>query len=116
MIPERKVFDDGGFFHTGGLARFDGQKNMTACGRKKALTVNREGKNVYPEEVEQVIERCRTQVADYKMPRKIVIRHEPLERTSTMKIRRVVYAGTLDEREASGAAVLSDTEFADGPL
>jgi len=168
-----EVFDDEGFFHTGDLARFDDQKNMTVCGRKKALIVNREGKNIYPEEVEQVIERCpfvrdvivlgyhvggesgervgvivvpnvdamtewhkgvplsgaatdtflreeviescRTQVADYKMPRKIVIRHEPLERTSTMKVRRVVYAGTLDERGAADSAVLPDIEFADEP-
>jgi hypothetical protein len=29
-----------------------------------------------------------------------------------MKVRRVVYAGTLDERETSAAA-LSDPEFAD---
>lgn len=165
-----EVFDAEGFFHTGDLVRFDAKRNMTICGRKKALIVNREGKNIYPEEVEQVIqlcpfvkdvlvlgyraggesgervgaiivpdaeavtgwhkgvalsheateallreeviERCRAQVADYKMPRKIVVRHEALERTSTLKVRRVVYAGTLDEREASPAA-LSELDFAD---
>jgi len=119
--------------------------------------VNREGKNIYPEEIEQIIERspliqdvivlgyhgagetservgaivvpradvleqqcaaagwttdaqaedavrnevsalCRKHLADYKLPRKIIIRKEALERTSTMKVRRVTYAGALDER------------------
>jgi len=164
------VFDDAGFFHTGDLVRLDAKRNVTICGRKKALIVNREGKNIYPEEVEQVIEqcpfvqdvlvlgyrmgdesgervgailvpnveavtawhkgtplsdaaaeaflreevleRCRKQIADYKIPRKIVVLHTPLERTSTMKVRRVVYAGTLDEKDVSPAA-LSDAEFAD---
>ena len=40
---------------------------------------------------------CRASVADYKIPRKLQINFEPLERTPSMKIRRVVYAGTLDE-------------------
>jgi len=165
-----EVFDADGYFHTGDLVRFDDQKNMTICGRKKALIVNREGKNIYPEEVEQVIEKCpfvqdvvvlgyhvggesgervgailvpnaeavtawhkgvplsdaateaflreevhelcRKQVSDYKIPRKIVVRHEALERTSTMKVRRVTYAGTLDE-SGPGPAALPDPEFAD---
>jgi len=150
-----EVFDSDGFFHTGDLVRLDSQKNVTICGRKKALIVNREGKNIYPEEIEQVIERCplvrdvvvlgyriggesgervgaivvpdpdavtaqnknvplsesdsearvreavlaccRSHVAEYKMPRKIVVQPTPLERTSTLKVRRVLYAGSLDE-------------------
>ncbi len=186
-----EVIDAEGFFHTGDLARVDDQGNVTICGRRKALIVNREGKNIYPEEIEQVIERCpfvkdvivlgyqvagetgerigaivvpdgealadhqraavaarlgeavatrwraavaarlkgtggvaeerdapavwsrerieaqvrdavmalcREQLADYKRPRKMEFRTEPLDRTSTMKVRRVVYAGALDER------------------
>ncbi len=164
------AFDGDGYLLTGDLARFDGKKNMTICGRKKALIVNREGKNIYPEEVEQVIERCpfikdvlvlgyrmgqesgervgaiivpnteaitawhkglplspaaadaflreevleacRKQVADYKLPRKIVILSDPLERTSTLKVRRVVYASTLDE-QGPVHPPSSDSEFAD---
>ncbi len=187
-----EVIDADGYFHTGDLVRLDEHKNLTICGRRKALIVNREGKNIYPEEIEQVIERCpfvkdvivlgykvagetgervgalmvlddealdafqnapaaarwgeavaarwqakvaawrrrrggaaavedagrepawpreqreafvrdevarlcNEQLTDYKVPRKIEIRTEPLERTSTMKVRRVTYAGALDE-------------------
>jgi long-chain acyl-CoA synthetase len=183
-----EIIDADGFLHTGDLARFDDRKNLTICGRRKALIVNREGKNIYPEEIEQIIERCpyvkdiivlgyhvadetgerigaiivpdeealtakqseavaarrgeavaakwraavaarrgtaavekrppsiwseaqtqefvrsevmklcHDQLADYKLPRKIEFRQEPLERTSTMKVRRVVYDGALDEK------------------
>ena len=152
-----EIIDADGFFHTGDLVRFDAKGNVCICGRRKALIVNREGKNIYPEEIEQVIERypliqdvivlgyrgagetservgailvpnadaleqkrtekgwttdeqaedyihdkvlklCHDHLADYKLPRKIIIRKEALERTSTMKVRRVTYAGALDEK------------------
>ncbi|HRT29892.1 MAG TPA: AMP-binding protein [Kiritimatiellia bacterium] len=153
-----EVFDDEGYFCTGDLVRIDDRGNVTICGRKKAMIVNREGKNIYPEEIEQIIERCplvrdvvvlgyrigdesgerigailvpdtdavtahnkgeplsepdteallretvlehcRSLLADYKTPRKLIVYHTPLERTSTLKVRRIVYAGSLDESAA----------------
>ena len=149
----KEVFD-GEWLATGDLASIDEEGLITIRGRKKALIVNREGKNIYPEEVEIAIakdpcvkdvivigytqggipgervgaivypdedwfaaqnkgtkpdwatmesettrrvQKSVTELADYKRVRKVVISHEPLERTAIGKVRRVTYKGKLDE-------------------
>lgn len=145
------VFRDG-WFLTGDLGYIDADNYVYITGRKKALIVNREGKNIYPEEVEMQINqspiilesvalgyrppgetvgeqvgvivvpdeegiaaleaaekrklsekeieaRLRAAVkkqvdalADYKHPRRVQIRWEEFNKTSTGKIKRYLYA------------------------
>ena len=149
----KEVFD-GDWFRTGDLAKIDSEGYVTITGRKKSLIVNREGKNIYPEEVEgvingspyilesivvgaktagevgekvgaivvpnmerieedfinkgqnmsdeKVVELCKKEVvrvckeiADYKHPRRVLVRFEALEKTTTHKVKRYLYS--MDE-------------------
>lgn len=153
LAATREAFD-GEWLRTGDLAAIDTDGYLAIRGRKKALIVNREGKNIYPEEVENTLAQdpliadivvvgytvgdapgervgaivvpdpealktafpdsepswdevehlVRTRIhsqcknlAEYKHPRKLCIRREPLERTSVQKIRRCLYQGQLNE-------------------
>ena len=48
-------------------------------------------------DVSKRVQERSAELADYKRVRKVVVKHEPLERTSIGKVRRVTYKGTIDE-------------------
>ena len=50
----KKVFIDG-WFHTGDLARIDDEGFVFICGRKKSVIVLKNGKNIFPEEMENLV-------------------------------------------------------------
>jgi long-chain acyl-CoA synthetase len=146
-----KVLVDG-WYHTGDLGYFDEKGYLVISGRKKSLIVNREGKNIYPEEIEQQVMKSRyvfeclatgyrepdedtgervglivvpnlevfdameevegkaltdqqieelvredirqqlSELSDYKRPRRIEVRFDEFEKTTTQKVKRYLYA------------------------
>ena len=149
----KEAFTEDGWLRTGDLVTIDKEGYLAIRGRAKALIVNREGKNIYPEEVElrlandplihdflvlgvhepgvtgekvgaiivpdidafkeanggvepawekideivrKRLQKACAKLADYKHPRVIEVRREPLERTAAQKIRRHIYNGALD--------------------
>ena len=137
---------------TGDLGFIDTDGYVTITGRKKSLIVNREGKNIYPEEVEhqvcrspyirealalgyreagekvgehvgviivpnqeaiddlaarekksyteketaellrREVKRVCADIAEYKRPRRVQVRWEEFDKTSTGKVKRYLYA------------------------
>jgi long-chain acyl-CoA synthetase len=52
-----QAFDSEGWFHTGDIGRTDDEGRLTILGRKKEMIVTPEGLNVFPEDVESVLNR-----------------------------------------------------------
>jgi len=54
-----EVFSNGGYFKTGDLGKFDSQGHLHIKGRLKNMILGASGENIYPEEIESVINNFR---------------------------------------------------------
>lgn len=52
----KKAFKDG-YFYTGDIGRIDDNNNIYITGRKKRVIVNSGGKNIYPDDIEEIIKK-----------------------------------------------------------
>jgi long-chain acyl-CoA synthetase len=157
--PEKtkEVFTDDGWFRTGDLGIFDAKGRLFIRGRLKTMILGASGENIYPEEIEalinksafvaeslvlsegsgltalvqlkqevlddlkarakdsiedlersyeELLERVRKEVnsglATFSKVSKVVIHHEPFEKTPTQKIKRFMYPLKGHKTEGAG--------------
>lgn len=68
-----QYFDDEGFFHTGDLGMLDSKRRLFLRGRKKRMLETSDGKNVYADEIEEllletgVMNKVRVYLEEYKI-------------------------------------------------
>lgn len=100
----RKALEPEGWFHTGDLARIDEEGYIFICGRKKSVIVLKNGKNIFPEEMEGLINKIEgveesfvfgrqmsEDVNDIKIFAKLIYNKEIVENTYKVKGEEQIY-------------------------
>jgi long-chain acyl-CoA synthetase len=114
-----------GWLLTGDLGRFDGSGHLQLFGRKKNMIVTEGGKNIYPEDIENVFDVLAVKeycifAANYVWPHKslgqemlvLVLRLEPgQELTEALKEEIVERDRSLPDFKRVGGYVLWDKDF-----
>jgi long-chain acyl-CoA synthetase len=54
----RKVIDEDGYFHSGDIGYIDEEGYIYLTGRSKNVIVTQNGKNIYPEEIEMLLDKA----------------------------------------------------------
>ncbi|MDO5321789.1 MAG: AMP-binding protein [Bacteroidia bacterium] len=103
----RKVFMEDGFFNTGDSARIDAEGKIFLVGRKKNTIVLENGKNICPEEVENVIESALSYADE------VVVYHPEYDGRPVLCVGLYI---SDDAKRADRDGILSDIKKANGLL
>ncbi len=66
----KEVMEEDGWFHTGDLAKIDEEGYIYICGRKKSVIVLKNGKNIFPEEMENLVNKIEGVVESFVFGKK----------------------------------------------
>ncbi len=114
----KKALEPEGWFHTGDLAKIDEEGYIFICGRKKSVIVLKNGKNIFPEEMEGLINKIEgieesfvfgrqmsEDVNDIKIFAKFIYNKEIVENTYKVKGEEQIYKVLTEKMKEINSAM-----------